>query len=113
MICAVLIGSILHVVFSLSKYLLKFSKTVLRHINSFGVKAVYIQPFHKPICVADTPRTPRALDVVGSIPGVSVTLFLHFFCFRARLARKCERIDPRVDFYSTPSCITIVKSLNR
>ena len=53
MICAVLIGSILHVVFSLSKYLLKFSKTVLRHINSFGVKAVYIQPFRKPIVLAE------------------------------------------------------------
>ena len=34
------------------------------------------------------------------------------FYFRAWLARKCERSDPRVDFYNAPSRITIVNSLN-
>ena len=47
-------------------------------INSFVVKALYVRPTHKPIGTADT---PRALEVVGSIPGVSVTSFLHFFAF--------------------------------
>ena len=76
--------------------------------------ALYIGPIRKPIGTADTPRMPRALEVVGSIPGVSVTSFLHFFYFRAWLVcKKCERIDPRVDFYSAPSRITIIKSLNR
>ena len=35
------------------------------------------------------------------------------FCFRAPLAGKCERSDPRVDFYSKPSRILIVYRLNR
>ena len=80
--------------------------------NSFGVKTRYIGPFRELIGTADTARTPRALEVVNSIPDVSVTSFLHFFYFCARLARKCERSDPRVDFYSTPSCITFVNGLN-
>ena len=85
---------------------------MLGWLNTFVVRALYIGPIRKPIGTADTPRMPRALEVVGSIPGVSVTSFLHFVCFRARLARKCERGDPRVDLYSTPSFITIVNSLN-
>ena len=55
---------------------------------------------------------PCACEVVCSGPPRAVTSFLHFFCFRARLARKRERNDPRVDFYSTPSRITILNSLN-
>ena len=49
--------------------------------NSLVVKSVYIQTISKPIGTVDTPRTPRALEVVGSIPGVSVTSFLLFFAF--------------------------------
>ena len=81
-------------------------------LNSLVVNAVYIRPFCKPIGAAERACTTRALEVACSIPDVSVTLFLHFFCFRARLARKCVRSDPRVDFYSTPSRITILNSLN-
>ena len=50
-------------------------------LNSFVVKALYIGPIRKPIGTADTPRMSRYLDVVGSIPGVSVTSLLHFFAF--------------------------------
>ena len=53
--------------------------------NSFGVKSVYIRKGYKPIGTADTPRTPRALEVVDSIPGVSVTSFLHSFPLRRLL----------------------------
>ena len=81
-------------------------------LNSLVLKAVYIRPFRKPIGAAERARTARYLEVACSIPGVSVVSFLHFFCFRARLARKCERSDPRVDFYSTPSRITILNGLN-
>ena len=81
-------------------------------INSFGVKAVYIRLFRTPIRLAEQRAPPRALEVACSSPGVSVILILHFFCFRARLARKCERSDPRVDLYNTPSYITMVNSLN-
>ena len=52
---------------------------------------------------------PRTCKGVCSIPDVVVAIF---FCFRARLARKCKRSDPCVDFYSTPSRITIVYRLN-
>ena len=84
-----------------------------RLLNSFVVKAVNIQPLAQRKIGAPAARAARALEVAGSNPGVSVTSFLNFYCFRARFARKCERSDPRVDFYSTPSRITIVKSLNR
>ena len=50
-------------------------------LNSLVVKFVYIRTIHQPIGTADTPRTPRVLEVVGSISGVSVTSFLHFFAF--------------------------------
>ena len=68
-----------------------YKTNVPTYLNVFGVKAVYIQPFHKPIGAAGMPRRPRALKVV---------------------ARKYERIDPRVDYYSTPSRIAIVNCLN-
>ena len=78
-------------------------------IYSFGVNAVYISTAisYAPIGTVET-RTPRACEGVCSIPVVSVA----HFCFRARLARKRERSDPRVDFYNTPFHITIVNSLN-
>ena len=81
-------------------------------VNSFVVKAVNIQPLAQRKIGAPAARAARTLEVADSNPGVSVTSFFHFFCFRARLARKCERSDHRVDFYSTPSCIMILKSLN-
>ena len=73
---------------------------------------VYLQQnLQAAIGTADT-RTPRALEVVCSIPGVSVTSFLRFVLLSRSLARKIARSNPRVDFYSTPSGITIVNSLN-
>ena len=81
-------------------------------INSFVVKAVNIQPLAQRKIGPPAARAARALEVAGTNPGVSVTSFLNFYCFRAWFARKFERSDPRVDFYSTPSCITFVKSLN-
>ena len=55
--------------------------------NSFVVNDVYLQQKHQAAIGAADTRTPRALEVGSSVPGMSVTLFLHFFCFRARLAR--------------------------
>ena len=81
-------------------------------LNSFVVKAINIQPLAQRKIGAPAARAARALEVAGSNPGVSVTSFLNFYCFRARFARKCERSDPRVYFYSTPSCVTTVNSLN-
>ena len=51
----------------------QFSQSKGCHFISFVVKALYIGSIHKPIGTVDTPRTPRALEVVGSIPDVSVT----------------------------------------
>ena len=53
-------------------------------------------------------RASRACQGVCLVPDVAVALF----CFCAWLGRKCERSDPRVDFYSAPSHITIVYRLN-
>ena len=52
-----------------------------RVLNSFVVKALYKGPIRKPIGTVDTQRMPRALEVVGSIPGVTVTPFFHVFAF--------------------------------
>ena len=84
-----------------------------RASNSFGVKSVYVRIIRKPIGLAEQRARCAHLEVACTSPGVSVTsFFFELFCFRARLGRKYERSDPRVDFYSTPSCIMFVKGLN-
>ena len=66
-------------------------------VNSFGVNSVYLRTV--PISSDGTAemRTARACEGVHMFVR-AMSSPLDFFCFRARLARKCERSDPRVDF---------------
>ena len=64
-------------------------------INSFTVNAVYIRHDSYKFQLVQRRRTRRAH--AGKYVH-SPTWSLHFFCFRARLVRKCERSDPRLDF---------------
>ena len=85
-----------------------FQLTIGKIINSFFVKSVYLRTVSISSDGTAETRTLRACEGVYLIPVESVALF----CFRARLARKCERSDRRVNFYSTPSRITILYRLN-
>ena len=68
--------------------------------NSFVVKAVYLQPISiSSDWYSEDAHTAR---MRGSMFNPRCVCYI-IFGFCARLARKCERSDPCVDFYSTPS----------